>query len=324
MENLNELFNLSAEDLIQKSESKSTDRWNPTADKGKEGVYSAVVRFIAWHENPKKSIMKKWTCWLVDPLTDKGRYVDCPSSLGQKSPLQDIYWKLKKSESVAEQKLAEKFSRRQSFAALVQIIKDDNAPETVGKVFVWNFGVKIYNKIQEQMQPEFGTPHIPFDLFDGKPFHVKITKVAGYNNYDNSRFLDNSHPIMIDNVKMSKTPEDMQKIIEFLKSNSPDLSKYDFQDWDDDTIAYVNDVIQNTVPGGRIVENVRKSNAAQGSSQKATVVEDPLAELSQKSSKESLPKSSLKSESLPTINNELDDLDSLDDTNFDDDLYNDL
>ncbi len=320
MENLNDLFNLSADDLIQKSESKTTDRWNPSADKGKEGVYSAVVRFIAWHENPKKSIMKKWTCWLVDPLTDKGRYVDCPSSIGQKSPLQDIYWKLKKSESVAEQKLADKFSRRQSFAALVQIIKDDNAPDTVGKVFVWNFGVKIYNKIQEQMQPEFGTPHIPFDLFEGKPFHVKITKVAGYNNYDNSRFLDNPHPIMVEGTKMSKTPEDMEKIIEFLKSSSPNLSKYDFQDWDDDTSAYVNDVIQNTVPGGRIVEGIRKSNASQAPSQKATVVEDPLAELSQKPTNTT----SVKAEALPEINNELEGLDDLDDANFDDDLYNDL
>lgn len=329
MENLNDLFNLSAEDLIEKADNKSTERWQPTADKGKEGVYSAVVRFIAWHKNPKKSIMKKWTCWLVDPLTDKGRYVDCPSSVGLKSPIQDIYWKLKKSESVAEQKLAEKFSRRQSFAALVQIIKDDNAPDTVGKIMVWNFGVKIYNKIQEQMQPEFGAPHIPFDLFDGKPFHVKITKVAGYNNYDNSRFLDDMQPIMVDGVKMSKTPEDMNKIVEFLKTNSPDLDKYDYQEWNDDTAAYVDDVIQNTVPSGRIIEGVRKSNASQIPTQRAAVVEDPLAGISQApkvSTAKQNPKQTLKDE-LPEINNvsdELGDLGNLEDTNFDDDLYSGL
>jgi hypothetical protein len=320
MENLNDLFNLSADDLVTKNESKSGgDRWNPTADKGKEGVYSAVVRFVAWHENPKKSIMKKWTCWLVDPLTDKGRYVDCPSSVGQKSPLQDIYWKLKKSDSVAEQKLADKFSRRQSFAALVQVIKDDNAPDTVGKLFVWNFGVKIYNKIQEQMQPEFGTPHIPFDLFEGKPFHVKITKVAGYNNYDNSRFLDNAHSISVDGKKMEKTPEDMQKIVAFLKESSPNLSAYDFQEWNEDTTVYVNDVISNTVPGGRMIAAASKANASQAPSSSATVIEDPLAGISTKSSS-----TAVASQTLPQISTDLEGLEDLDDTNFDDDLYNDL
>jgi hypothetical protein len=319
MENLNDLFNLTADDLVVKNESKSGgDNWKPTADKGKEGVYSAVVRFVAWHENPKKSIMKKWTCWLVDPLTDKGRYVDCPSSVGQKSPLQDIYWKLKKSESVAEQKLADKFSRRQSFAALVQIVKDDNAPDTVGKLFVWNFGVKIYNKIQEQMQPEFGEPHIPFDLFDGKPFHVKITKVAGYNNYDNCRFLDNALPITIGGVKMSKTQEDMEKIVSFLKESSPKLGIYDYQEWDEDTNAYVNDVIQNTVPGGRMIASASKVNASQISSGTSSVVEDPLAGISTKSS------SKPTNETLPEISDSLEGLDDLNDADFDDELYNDL
>jgi hypothetical protein len=82
----------------------------------------------------------------------------------------------------------------------------------------------------------------------------------------------------------------------------------------------VNDVIQNTVPGGRIVEGVRKSNASQAPSQKATVVEDPLAELSQKPTNTP----SVKAEALPEISNELEGLDDLDDANFDDDLYNDL
>jgi hypothetical protein len=318
MENLNDLFNLKADDLVQKSESKTTDIYKPTADKGKEGVYSAVVRFLPWHENPKKSIMKKWTCWLVDPLTDKGKYVDCPSSAGEKSVLQDMYWKLKKSDSVAEQNLSQNFSRRQSMAALVQIVKDDNNPGLVGKVMVWPFGVKIYNKIQEQMQPEFGTPHIPFDLFEGKPFHIKVTKVAGYNNYDNCRFLDNPHLLKIEDKEMDKTPENMTTIVNFLKEASPNLAKYDFQPWDTDMAAYVNNVIANTVPGGRIAEGVMKTNSAQIPSAAPAVVSDPLA---------AAPAAVAEAVSTTTLPN----LDStpgadlnLDDANFDDDLYADL
>jgi hypothetical protein len=228
MENLNDLFNLTAGDLVEKNESKGGDIYKPTADKGKEGVYSSVIRFIPWHKNPKKSILKKWSCWLVDPLTDKGKFVDCPSTIGQKSILQDVYFKLKKSNSVAEQKLAEVFSRRQSMNALIQVIKDDNNPDLVGRIMVFPFGAKINGKIQDIMQPEFGTPHIPFDLFEGRAFHLKIKKVAGYNNYDDSKFLDGASPITIDGKKMEKTPDDMKKIIEYLEKSSPDLSKYDF------------------------------------------------------------------------------------------------
>lgn len=320
MENLNDLFNLQADDLVQKSESTKTDIYKPTADKGKEGVYSAVVRFIPWHENPKKSIMKKWTCWLVDPLTDKGQYVDCPSSVGQKSSLQDMFWKLKKSDSVAEQKLAQNFSRRQSMASLVQIIKDDNNPDMVGKIMVWPFGVKIYNKIQDVMQPEFGTPHIPFDLFEGKAFHIKIKKVAGYNNYDDCKFLDNPAPIAVDGQAMTKSKENMEKIVNYLKDASPDLNKYDFQAWTEDTAAYVNNVIQNTVPGGRMVEQVTTTNAKQPASVAPKVVTDPLAAPAAAPA------------ATTSTNTELPDLDSTsdddlnfdDDTSFDDDLYADL
>ena len=319
MENLNDLFNLKADDLVQKSESKQTDIYKPTADKGKEGVYSAVVRFLPWHENPKKSIMKKWTCWLVDPLTDKGKYVDCPSSVGEKSVLQDMYWKLKKSDSVAEQNLAQNFSRRQSMAALVQIVKDTNNPDAVGKVMVWPFGVKIYNKIQEQMQPEFGTPHVPFDLFEGKPFHIKITKVAGYNNYDNCRFLDDAHLLNIDGKQMDKTPENMTSIVNFLKEASPNLSKYDFQPWDADMTAYVSNTIANTVPGGRMAEEVMKTNSTQAASVAPAVVSDPLnaapaAPVAETTTSTSLP--DLDSTPGADLN--------LDDANFDDDLYADL
>ena len=317
MENLNDLFNLQAEDLVQKSESSKSDIYKPSADKGKEGVYSAVVRLIPWHENPKKSIMKKWTCWLVDPLTDKGRYVDCPSSVGQKSVLQDMFWRLKKSESVAEQKLAQNFSRRQSMATLVQIIQDKNNPDMEGKVMVWPFGVKIYNKIQDVMQPEFGTPHIPFDLFDGKAFHIKIKKVAGFNNYDDCKFLDNPAPIMIDGKPLEKTQENMATIVEFLKESSPDLKKYDFKEWDEDITAYVNGVCQNTVPGARIAEQVTKSNSKQMASVAPQVVNDPV------SAPAPTPASAAKSETsdLPNLDTSGEDLNFGSDADFDDDLY---
>jgi len=308
MENLNDLFNLQVEDLAEQKVAKSDDLFKPTAEKGKEGVYSALVKFIPWHENPKKSVMSKWSCWLEDPLTNKGRYIDCPSTVGKKSVLQDMYWKLKKSNSVAEQKIAQVFSRRRVFASIVQIISDKNAPENEGKLMIWKYGVKVHNKIQEQMQPEYGQPHIPYDLFDGKLFHLKITKVSGFNNYDNSKFLDERKSIMIDGKdNWSKTPEDMEVIISYLKENSPNLSSYDYREWDADTIGHVNTVISNTVPNGQIVSTV-DSNAKAPS---------PMDSIAGKTKlKAELKTTEAKTSTLDDFS-DLEDLDS----NFDDDLY---
>jgi hypothetical protein len=226
-----DLFDLTADDF-KAEEKKSTERYRPDAKSGKDNVYKSVIRFIPWWKDPKaKSIMQKWTCWLVDPASGDGKYVDCPSTIGQKSVIQDVYWKLKKSESVAEQKLADHFSRRQTFASLVQIIKDDNKPELVGKIMVFQYGIKIYNKIMAEIKPEYGKPHIPFDLFEGKPFFVNIKLVAGFNNYDECKFLDEKLPLAVDGKSLEKTPENVQKIVEYLKENSPELEKYGYQAW---------------------------------------------------------------------------------------------
>jgi gp32 DNA binding protein like len=313
MENLNDIFNLSLDDFKEPEKSASGGRniFKPDSKAGKDGVYKSVVRFLPWHKDVKKSIMKKWSSWLVNPATSEGKMIDCPSTIGQKSVLQDLYWKFKKSDSVAEQKLADNFSRRQRFASLVQIIKDDNNPENVGKIMVWPFGTKIYNKLQAEMKPEFGKPHIPFDLFEGKPFLVHVTTVAGFNNYDNCRFLDEKLPITIDGQQMQKNQEDLGKIKAFLET-SPDLASYDYQEWDQATQDFVNGVIANTVPGGRMIANVESANRTAAPAKPSAIIEEPVV-------------SSPKAESLPNLSADLGDLGNMDDfgndSNFDDELY---
>jgi hypothetical protein len=260
MDNLNDIFNLSIDDFKEPERAASGRAiFKPESKSGKDGVYKAVVRFLPWHKDVKKSVMKKWSCWMVNPATNDGKMVDCPSTIGQKSIIQDLFWKFKKSDSVAEQKMSENFSRRQRFASLVQIIKDDNNPENVGRIMAWPYGVKIHNKLQAEMKPEFGKPHIPFDLFEGKPFLVHVTQVAGFNNFDNSRFLDEKSPVVIEGVTMEKNQESLAKIKTFLET-SPDLASYDYQEWDQQTEDFVNEVIRNTVPGGRMIEKAENVN----------------------------------------------------------------
>ena len=151
---LNSLFHPQVE--MGDTTSKSTVEYNPSADKGQNGIYKSVIRFIPWWQNPNNSISEKWVCWLVDPITDKGRYIDCPSSVGKPSILQDMFFKLRKSESVQEQKKAEIFSRRHNFAALIQVIKDEQNKDLEGKIMVWKFGKKVWDKINAEKKPVIG------------------------------------------------------------------------------------------------------------------------------------------------------------------------
>jgi len=111
MENLNDIFNLSVDDFkeTEKTNSYTRDIFKPDSKSGKDGIYKAVVRFLPWHKDVKKSVMKKWSCWLTNPADGQSKMVDCPSTIGKKSILQELFFKYKKSDSVSEQKLAENF-----------------------------------------------------------------------------------------------------------------------------------------------------------------------------------------------------------------------
>jgi len=258
MENFQDIFNLNPEDYVEKQESRESELYKPDPKKGKDNVYKALIRFVPFHKDPKKSKIKKYSYWLTDPLTAESFSVDCPSSVNQKSPLQDTYWKLKKSPSVAEQKLADKFKRRENYYALIQILKDDQDPSMVGKIKVLKFGQKLNAIIQSELQPEYGRPFNPFDPFKGRVMSLTVAIVAGFNNYDTSKFVGEETPVMLNGKPLQPTNEDMSKFAEFLKTNSPDLSNYDYKDWTDDVREKVKSVIENTVPSMRTSEMITK------------------------------------------------------------------
>lgn len=244
-ENFDLLFNPQVD--MGGNQTRTSEEYKVSADKGKGGVYQSVIRFIPFWQNPKNSLQEKWVSWLVDPVTQKGRFIDCPSSVGKPSLLQDMYWKLKKSESILDQKKADIFSRRHNFGALVQIIKDENQSDLEGKIMYFSFGKKLWEKINAELNPIIGEAHNPFDLLRGKAFALIVTKVSGYNNYDQSKFVDTIIPLCIPDEKGKLIPikdsTDKQMVLDYLKANSPDMNKYAFKEWDADVKDYVNHVI---------------------------------------------------------------------------------
>jgi hypothetical protein len=253
--------------------------YKPKAADGKDNVYKSVIRFIPWYKNPKKSIIEKWTGWMEDPTTGKGRYVDCPSSVGQESPLFRMWKKLKDSENPYEREMSKIFSRRLNCYCLVQVIKDSHNPELEGKIKVFKFGKKLKDKIEAEINPEIGEPRDPFNLLKGRRFVLHITKQGEWDNYDNSKFDGEPYPIIhtadgnIDIREAIDDPSVKKTAAEWLEKNSPDLEEFGFKEWDETTTELVNSVIRSvTNSSGHAISSTDDIMSTPKPSKKATTV----------------------------------------------------
>lgn len=257
MENL-DIFNLDAEVLLNQktTSSKSDNFYKPNPENGKDGVYKSLIRFLPNIADPSKSKIQKYYVWLKDPVTGDSFPVDCPTTVGKKSILKDLFWKLKNSHSAADQELSEAFSRKEDYYALVQIVRDQNQPELEGKIMIYKFPGKINQLLEAQLKPEFGDKINPFDLFEGKLLGLNVRKVGKWNNYDMCSFVGDRCAIQIDGVTMKKTKEDMAKITEYLKTGPQNLGEFAYKEWDEETQEKVMRVIRNTVPDGRVISEV--------------------------------------------------------------------
>jgi len=267
-----DIFNLDAESLVTKSASNKTgdlEFYKPYPEDGKDGVYKSLIRFIPNPANPTKSKIHKYYVYLKDPVSGNSFSADCPSTVGKKSILKDLFWKLKNSHSAADQELSKQFSRKEDYYALVQIVQDKNKPEYEGKIMIFKFGKKLNDLIEAQLQPEYGDSCNPFDLFEGREFAVNVRKVGEWNNYDLCSFVGEKTSIKVNGVPMKKNQEDMNSILEYLKSAPQNLASFEYKDWDDEMTEKVMSVIRNSVPEARLVNEIIGSvSASSGSYQK--------------------------------------------------------
>lgn len=280
--------------------------YKPKAEDGKDNVYRSVIRFIPWYKNPKKSIIEKWTAWMEHPETQKARYVDCPSSIGKESVLFRMWKKLKDSENIREQEMAEKFSRRLYCYALVQIIKDSQNPELEGKIKIFKFGKKIKDKIEGELNPAIGEPCDPFNLLKGRRFVLHITKNGKWENSDSSAFQDGSYPILHTpdgNIDLREAANDLdikKRAAEFLEKNSPNLEEHGcFREWDEETIDLVNAVVRSVSnPVGGIISSAddiiqqpqRVQRKATAASSIDDILDDEVAPAKKKASEKNITK----------------------------------
>lgn len=252
-----DIFNLNIADVDThetKSKSSSNEVFKPSADEGKDGVYKALIRFVPNPTNPRNSLIKKYVHWLTVPNGD-GKIVDSPSTIGEKCPIAEAFFKLRKSDSAVDRKMSDRLKRREQYYSLVKIIKDPQNPESEGTYKVFRFGFKIKEKIEEETKPAFGEPTQIFDLFNGKNFELIITRQGDFNNYDKSKFSASTSAIVMNGEPAERSQETMEAIKAELDT-APSLEPYEYQKWNSETLDFVNTVLRQYLSPGSSIDTV--------------------------------------------------------------------
>lgn len=183
--------NLTKEIEKMSSGGKKVDErfWKPQVDKSGNGF--AVIRFLPESEGAELPWAQVWSHAFQGP---GGWYIENSlTTLGQKDPVSALNSSLWNSGNESDKDIARKQKRKLSYYSNIYVVKDPLNPENEGKVFLYKFGKRIFDKLMAKMQPDENAydpepAFNPFDLWKGADFKLKITKVAGFWNYDKSEF----------------------------------------------------------------------------------------------------------------------------------------
>ena len=169
--------------------------WKPEMDKTGNGY--AVIRFLPAPEGEELPWAKMYSHAFQGP---GGWYIENSlTTVGQKDPVSEYNRELWNSGSEANKETVRKQKRKLSYYSNIYVVKDPANPANEGRVFLFKYGKKIFDKVMEAMQPEFEdeTPINPFDFWQGANFKLKLVKKDGYWNYDKSEF-DRVAPLLDD------------------------------------------------------------------------------------------------------------------------------
>jgi len=179
-----------------KPQGQQEDRfWKPTVDKAGNGY--AVIRFLPAAEGDELPWVQTWNHGFQGP---GGWYIEeSLTTIGKKDPLSEYNSMLWNTGIEANKDQVRKQKRRLNYISNIQVINDSSNPDNNGKVFLYKFGKRIWDKINDLMNPQFEDeqPINPFDFWEGANFKLKIRKVEGYRNYDKSEF-DSAEPLAED------------------------------------------------------------------------------------------------------------------------------
>jgi hypothetical protein len=201
------------------TESKKDDRfWYPAVDKAGNGY--AVIRFLPAPGEEDVPFVRMFEHGFKGP-TGSWYIENSLTTIGKQDPVGEYNTTLWNSGLDSDKEIARKQKRKLHFISNIYIVTDQQNPENEGKVFLFKYGKKIFDKLNEAMNPQFADEDAmnPFDFWSGANFKLKIRHVEGYRNYDKSEF-SSVGPLLEDDSALERIWKKEHSLQEFIAPNN--------------------------------------------------------------------------------------------------------
>jgi len=211
-------------DSSKKSNYQDDRFWKPELDKSGNGY--AVIRFLPAIEGEDMPWARVWHHAFQGPGGQW--YIDNSlTTLNKKDPVSEENTRLWNTGIESDKDIARKRKRKLQYYSNILLVNDPRHPENEGKVFLYKFGKKIFDKITETMNPQFEDEKAcnPFDFWEGANFKLKIRKVDGFWNYDKSEF----EPV----GKIKSTDDEIDKVWKSQYALKPFVDPSNFKTYDE-------------------------------------------------------------------------------------------
>ena len=246
---LDKLLNAVKEDSApQDKKSYKDDRlWKPVLDKSGNGY--AVIRFLPAVEGEDLPWAKIWSHAFQGP-TGQWYIENSLTTISHKDPVSEHNTRLWNTGLESDKELARKQKRKLQYFSNIYVVSDAKHPENEGKVFLYRYGKKIFDKIMEAMQPEFEDEEAinPFDFWQGANFKLKVRKVDGFWNYDKSEF-DAVSPLLKDDDAIEEIWKRQYPLAEFTAATN-------FKSYDE-LKTRLDAVLSGTVSVGNVTDELK-------------------------------------------------------------------
>lgn len=267
-------------DPQSRTRKEDTRFWRPTTDKLGNGY--AVIRFLPSPETDDLVVpfVTVFDHGFQGP-TGKWYIENSLTTIGQTDPLGEMNSLLWNSGSEADKEQARKQKRRLHYIANIYVVKDPSATQNEGKVFLYKIGPKIYNKIKDAMTPNEAFPDekqiVPYDMYEGANFKLKIRKVEGFTNYDTSSF-DSPEPLFDNDAEMEKVYNQLYSLKQFVDPEGKDVNGFPlFKPYDElkKKLYSVLELVDET-PKPRISEEMATRKVEKEAPQKVRLDDDDV------------------------------------------------
>ena len=246
---LDKLLNAVKEDSApQDKKSYKDDRlWKPVLDKSGNGY--AVIRFLPAVEGEDLPWAKIWSHAFQGP-TGQWYIENSLTTISHKDPVSEHNTRLWNTGLESDKELARKQKRKLQYFSNIYVVSDSKHPENEGKVFLYRYGKKIFDKVMEAMQPEFEDEKAinPFDFWQGANFKLKVRKVDGFWNYDKSEF-DAVSPLLKDDDAIEEIWKRQYPLAEFTAATN-------FKSYDE-LKTRLDAVLSGTVSVGNVTDELK-------------------------------------------------------------------